>query len=81
MPTPSMQTGENPSYKRGWLEIGPARRGGINQNNPNPGLTLRWPHPLHPYLLKRVRRPSLECEPSTEGSTGHQVLAAGKGRR
>ena len=27
---------ENPSYKGGWLKIGQTRRGGINQNTPNP---------------------------------------------
>ena len=35
---------EKSSYKGGWLEIGPVKKWGMNQNIPNPGLTLRWPH-------------------------------------
>ena len=34
---------ENPPYKGSWLEIGPARREGMNQNTPNPRVTLRRP--------------------------------------
>ena len=55
MPTQCMQTGENPPYKGGWLEIGWARSGVMNQNIPNPGLTLRWFHPPHPYPLNGVK--------------------------
>ena len=40
-----MQTRENPPYKGGCPKIGLDRRGGMNQNTPNPGLALRWPHP------------------------------------
>ena len=40
-----MQTMENPPYKGGCPKIGLDRREGINQNTPNPGLALRWPHP------------------------------------
>ena len=40
-----MQTRENPPYKGGCQKIGLDRRGGMNQNTPNPGLALRWPHP------------------------------------
>ena len=43
-PSPCIQTEENPPYKGGWLEIDPARRGGMNQNTPNLGLTLMWHH-------------------------------------
>ena len=42
-PTPCMKTKENPPYKGDWLEIDPARRGGMNQNTPNPGLTPKGP--------------------------------------
>ena len=48
--TPWMQTEENPHHKGGWLEIGPARRGGMNQNTPNPGLALEWPHYCLPSI-------------------------------
>ena len=41
----SGQTEENPLYKGGCPKIGLDRRGGMNQNTPNPGLALRWPHP------------------------------------
>ena len=27
------------------IRVGLDRRGGMNQNTPNPGLALRWPHP------------------------------------
>ena len=37
--------GENPPYKGGCPKIGSDRRGGMNQNTPNPRLVLRWPHP------------------------------------
>ena len=42
---PVWQTGENLPYKGGCPKIGLDRRGGMNQNTPNPGLALRWPHP------------------------------------
>ena len=42
---PCVQTRENPPYKGGCPKIGLDRRGGMNQNTPNPGLALRWPHP------------------------------------
>ena len=42
---PCVQTRENPPYKWGCPKIGLDRRGGINQNTPNPGVALRWPHP------------------------------------
>ena len=37
---------ENHLYKGGWQKIGLARREGINQNTPNPGLAFRWSHSL-----------------------------------
>ena len=42
---PSVHTRENLRYKRGYPKIGLDRRGGTNQNIPNPRLALRWPHP------------------------------------
>ena len=42
---PCVQTRENPPYKGGCPKIGLDRRRGMNQNTPNPGLALRWPHP------------------------------------
>ena len=42
---PCVQTRENPPYKGGCPKIGLDRRGGMNQNTPNPGVALRWPHP------------------------------------
>ena len=42
---PCMQTRENPPYKGGCPKIGLDRKGGMNQNTPNPGVALRWSHP------------------------------------
>ena len=36
---------ENPPYKGGCPKIGWDRRGGMNQNTPNPRLVLRWHYP------------------------------------
>ena len=42
---PCVHTRENPPYKGGCPKIGLDRRRGMNQNIPNPGLALKWPHP------------------------------------
>ena len=42
---PCVQTRENPPFKGGCPKIGLDRRGGMNQNTPNPGVALKWPHP------------------------------------
>ena len=42
-----VQTRENPPYKGGCLKIGLDRKGEMNQNTPNPGVALRWPHPCY----------------------------------
>ena len=75
-----MQTRENPPYKGGCPKIGLDRRGGMNQNTPNPGVALRWPHPFSLPIEWGIRGfPRLQ--PSTTGDTGHPGLAAGKGLR
>ena len=71
-----MHIEENPPYKGGWLEIGKARRRGMNKNTPNPGLALGWLYPLN-----GVERLSPECQSSTTGDTGHPGLDAGKGKK
>ena len=55
---------ENHPYKGGWLEIGPLRREGMNQNTPNPGLTLRWQHPSSSTHWMEWRS-CPECQTST----------------
>ena len=45
-----MQTGKNLPYKGDWLEIGPARRRGMNQNTLNTGWDLRWPIHFSPPI-------------------------------
>ena len=74
------QTEENPPYKRGWLNIDSARRGGMNQNTQTPdklpdGLILNF------YPLNRAWRQSLECKPSDHEWYQHPSLAADEGRR
>ena len=61
---PCVQTRENPPYKGGCPKIGLDRRGGMNQNTPNPGVALRWPHPCSIPIEWGIRgRPP--NEPST----------------
>ena len=50
----------------------------MNQNIPNPGLALRWPHLSQPYPLNVVRRLS-RIDPSATSGTGHPGLASDKG--
>ena len=54
-PTPDVQTGKNPPYKGGWLKIGPARSGGMNQYTPNPGWRSQVAPSFRPNPLNRVR--------------------------
>ena len=55
-PTSCMQSEENHPYNGGWLKIGSVRIGGMNQNTPNPGLTLRWPNSSLVHPLNGVKR-------------------------
>ena len=71
----------NLPYKGGWLEIGPARIEGMNQNTPNPELALRLPYPSLVHPLNGVKGLSSECQPLITSGTGHPSLAVGKGRR
>ena len=60
-----VQTRENPPYKGGCPKIGLDRRGGMNQNTPNPGLALRWPHPCSLPIEwgSRGRPPNVNLRP------------------
>ena len=70
---PCVSTRENPPYKGGCPKIGLDRRRGMNQNTPNPELTLGWPTstPLHP--LNEVMRLSPECQPRLRMELDTQV--------
>ena len=56
---------ENPPYKGGWLEIGPARRGGMNQYTSNPGWSSQVAQSFGPNPLNRVRLPPPNDNPFT----------------
>ena len=74
-----MQIRENPPYKRGCPKIGLDRRGGMNQNTPNPRLALRWPHPCSlPIEWGRWGCPLNNPKPRWYWTPG---VAAGKGQR
>ena len=75
-PTPCIQTGENPSYKGGRLEIGSARSEEWTRI-PKPW-TFRWPHPpLFNLEWRKEAAPNVNLWPQWYWTPG---LAIGKGR-